>query len=128
MEDHLSRGGYGGSDFLIASPQAGFCIQAPGARRITVRTLNPGVHAITNRDLDDPEDPRIRFVHENLDPADFVASAQTICRNEKILVAGPDRGTISSSLILVDRAIVFHHLLGNPNAEVYNQFTLAVRR
>ncbi len=126
-EHDLSRGGYGGCDFLIASPQAGFCVQAPGAGQITVRTLNPGVHAITNRDLDDPNDPRIRFVRENLDPEDFVASAQTICRNETILVTGPDRGTISSSLILVNDPIIFHHLLGNPNAEVYNQFVLAVR-
>lgn len=127
-EDRLSQGGYGGCNFLIASPQAGFCIQAPGAGRITVRTLNPGVHAITNRDLDDPDDFRIRFVHDNLDPDAFVGSAQAICRHERIVVNGLDRGTISSSLIVVTKPIVFHHLLGNPSRGVYNQFMLEVCR
>jgi uncharacterized protein with NRDE domain len=126
--NELSGGGYGGCNFLIANPEAGFCVQAPGAARVAIRVLSPGIHAITNLDLDDQNDPRIRFVHENLDPGDFMISARAICRSERILVTGPDRGTVSSSLILVDGEIVFHHVLGNPKADVYNQFVLVDHR
>src|SRR5690242_21227193 len=60
-----------------------------------------GIHAITNLDLDDANDPRIRFVHDHLDPAHFVTSAQSICRSDMIVITGPDRGTVSSSQIIV---------------------------
>jgi uncharacterized protein with NRDE domain len=118
----LTRGGYGGVNFLIAGPSAAFVVQAPGPRRITVEGLRPGVHAITNLDLDDGADPRIRIVHEGLEPGQFVASARRICRDERVVIAGADRGTVSSSLIVVGGAIDFYHILGDPAAGEYESF------
>ena len=82
----LAQGGYGGCNFLIANADAAFVVQAPGARRISVVKLEPGIHAMTNLDLDDDDRPRIRFVRATLDPEDFIASAQRICRDDRIVV------------------------------------------
>src|SRR5438309_341960 len=85
-DPELAGGGYGGGNYLIANGEAAFIIQAPGASRITARALSPGVHAMTNLDLDDRDDPRIRLVHQGLEPERFVASARRICRDERIVI------------------------------------------
>src|SRR3954453_13565707 len=69
--DDLARGGYGGCNYLIADRDAAYVVQAPGPGRISVEELPPGIHAMTNLDLDDGDDPRIRFVHDYLDPEQF---------------------------------------------------------
>jgi uncharacterized protein with NRDE domain len=124
-ENKLCQGGFGGSNFLIASPKCGFIVHAPGAKRVIVGAISQGIHAITNLDLDDANDSRIRFVHGHLDPAQFTTSAQSICRSDMIVIAAPDRGTVSSSQIIVGREIELHHLLGNPNRGAYHSFRLS---
>ena len=123
-EQALAQGGYGGTDLLIANPESAFVIEAPGVRRITTRAIDSGVHAITNLDLDDKNDARISFVRENLDPAHFVSSAQSLCRHEKIIITGAERVTTSSSLVLVGREILLNHVQGNPNQDVYRLYRL----
>jgi len=123
-EHALSQGGFGGSNFLIASPESALVVEAPGARQITIRAIEPGVHAVTNLDLDDENDARISLVREHLDPAHFVTSAQSLCRHEKIIIAGAERGTVSSSLALVGSEILLYHVLGNPNQDVYQLYRL----
>ncbi|MGO8896864.1 MAG: hypothetical protein ACLQU5_00725, partial [Isosphaeraceae bacterium] len=125
-EHALSQGGFGGSNFLIASPESALVVEAPGARRITIRAIEPGVHAVTNLDLDDENDARISLVREHLDPAHFVTSAQSLCRHEKIIIAGAERGTVSSSLALVGSEILLYHVLGNPNQDVYRLYRLGL--
>ena len=115
----LAGGGYGGCNYLIANPDAAFVIHAPGARRITAKRLPPGLHAMTNLDVDDGDDPRIRFVQENLEPERFLTSAQRICRDERIIVNGSDRGTVSSSLILAGGDLRFFHVMGDPRHADY---------
>jgi uncharacterized protein with NRDE domain len=127
-EAELSQGGFGGSNFLIASPSSAYVIHAPGARTVGIRQLEPGVHAVTNLDLDDPKDPRIRLIRENLDPGRFVTSGSALCRHEEIVISGLNRGTVSSSLVLVGQGIDLHHLLGNPERGVYNRHHLESRR
>src|SRR5262245_8661118 len=120
--EELERGGYGGGNFQIAHPSAAFVVHAPGPQRMTVEVVRPGVHAITNLDLDDGADPRIRLVHEGLEPGRFVASARRLCRDEQVIVTGADRGTVSSSLVVVGREIDFYHVLGDPRAGEYGWF------
>lgn len=115
----LSDGGFGGSNFLIANPGAAYIIHAPGAQQITEQALRPGVHAITNLDLDDPSDPRIALVREQLEPGRFVASAQQLCRDGRIVIDGAARGTVSSSLVLIGSEIGFYHVMGDPRAGPY---------
>jgi uncharacterized protein with NRDE domain len=123
----LASGGFGGCNYLIAGRDTAYVIQAPGAGRIAVLELPPGIHAMTNLDIDDADDPRIRFVAANLEPADFPASAGRICRDDRIVIAGADRGTISSSLVLIGEEIVFQHIRGDPRGRAYQQFRLPDR-
>ena len=120
----LEKGGYGGCNFLIANALAAFVVQAPGTARIRVARLEPGIHAMTNLDLDDDDDPRVRLVRTTLEPGDFIASAGLLCRDERIVVSGPLRGTISSSLILADDTIALYHIEGDPRGREYQIFRL----
>jgi uncharacterized protein with NRDE domain len=125
--DELARGGYGGCNYLIANRVAGYVVQAPGARRISTIPLSPGLHCITNLDLNDPEDERIRLVLECLNPDQFLDTAQRICRDPRMIVDGPERGTVSSSLIEVGAAIQFYHIKGDPRDGDYERITLLYR-
>jgi uncharacterized protein with NRDE domain len=121
-QHELACGGFGGCNYLIASRDAAFVIHAPGARQIGAMPLAPGVHALTNLDLNDGADPRIRSVRENLDPAQFIASAARICRDPRTIVDGLDRGTVSSSMVLVGDDIRFYHIRGDPRDSAYELF------
>lgn len=120
----LASGGFGGCNYLIAGRDAALVIEAPGASSIRIRELGPGVHAMTNLDLDDPADPRIRLIADAFDPRAFPASAAALCRDERIIVPGADRGTISSSLVAIGDAIQFDHVLGDPRRRDYESYRL----
>lgn len=120
----LATGGFGGCNYLVAGRDSACVIQAPGAGRVAVIELPPGIHAMTNLDIDDRGDPRIRYVKDQLDPADFLASAGRICRDDRIIIAGADRGTIASSLIQIGAGIGLHHIRGDPRGREYEQFRL----
>jgi uncharacterized protein with NRDE domain len=122
-QDELAGGGFGGCNYMIANGETAVVVQAPGARRISAKDLPPGVHAMTNLDLDDFDDARIRFVAEHLEPDRFATSAKQICRDERIVIDGVDRGTVSSSLVLVGSAIRFYHVIGDPRMGESELFT-----
>jgi uncharacterized protein with NRDE domain len=117
--DALALGGYGGCNYLIADRCVAFAVHAPGARRITTQKLSPGLHCMTNLDLNDDHDARIRIVRASVEPGQFVDSAQSICRDSRLIVDGPERGTVSSTLILVGTEIQFYHVTGDPRCGVY---------
>ncbi len=77
---------------------------------------------MTNLDLDDPDDPRIRLARELFDPHEFPASAARVCRDGRIVLAGAERGTISSTLISIGPEIVFDHVRGDPRAREYDRY------
>jgi uncharacterized protein with NRDE domain len=120
----LQGGGFGGSNFLIADSRAALVVQAPGARRVSVVSLEPGTHAMTNYDVDDDSDSRIRLVRSALQPASFLHSAAQICRDSRVLIKGGDRGTISSSLIVAGRDVMLFHITGDPTGREYGEFRL----
>jgi uncharacterized protein with NRDE domain len=120
-QSELSGGGFGGCNYVIAHEQAAYIIQAPGANRVAVEKLAPGIHVITNLAPNDDLDPRIRFVDANLEPGQFVASAQRICRDDLIVIDGAERGTVSSSLVTVGEEIRFYHRSGDPRDGDYEE-------
>jgi uncharacterized protein with NRDE domain len=123
-ESALRLGGYGGCNLLIADADAAFIVQAPGPTRVAVAPLDPGVHAMTNLDLDDVDDPRIQLVRTTLEPENFLASAAQLCQDDRIVVAGAERGTVSSSLILAGHEIVLYHIEGDPRGHAYLEYQL----
>jgi len=124
----LEGGGFGGSNFLIADARAAFVVQAPGARQGSVVQLEPGTHAMTNYDVDDGTDPRIQLVRSNLRPDDFRNSAGQICRDPRVVIAGRDRGTVSSSLILAGVDVLLLHISGDPTGRDYEEFRMLDQR
>lgn len=120
--EELARGGYGGCNYLIVNRNAAVVVRAPGAEQVSVQGLSSGIHAMTNLDVDDPDDGRIRLVHETLEPGRFVASAGRICRDNRIVINGKVRGTVSSSLILAGGEVRFHHLISDPGAGAFEEF------
>ncbi len=120
----LARGGFGGCNYLIAGEEAAFVVQAPGASRVAVAELRPGIHAMTNLDLDADDDPRIRFVASHLAPRNFLASAGRIGRDDQIIIPGTERGTVSSSVILVGEPIMMDHIQGDPRGRDYQRYRL----
>jgi uncharacterized protein with NRDE domain len=125
-QSELAQGGYGGCNFLIASADDAFVVQAPGPARISVTRLEPGIHAMTNLDLDDEDDQRVQLVRTALQPEDFVTSAGCLCRDARIVVSGVERGTVSSSLIVAGDEIVLYHIEGDPRGREYQRFQLLV--
>ena len=126
-QTELAGGGYGGCNYLIVNRRSALVVRAPGAKQVSVQGLSPGIHAMTNLDVDDPDDPRVRFVHETLEPERFIDSARRICRDERVVIRGGDRGTVSSSLVLVGDEIRFHHLNGDPAAGEYEEVGAFIR-
>jgi uncharacterized protein with NRDE domain len=120
----LSLGGFGGCDVLIADRRRAAVVHAPGATRVGVVELAPGTHALANLDVDEPNDSRIKLVHKALDSDDFLASAASICRDPGIIIAGTDRGTVSSSLVSIGAEIVLYHVLGDPTGRDYEEYRL----
>ena len=59
-----------------------------------------------------------------LEPANFPASAGRLCRDDRIVVAGADRGTISSSVIVAGDEIALYHIEGDPQGREYQEFQL----
>jgi uncharacterized protein with NRDE domain len=121
-QEDLSQGGYGGCNLLIAGRRDAWVVQAPGPRRTSLVQLTAGVHAMTNLDLDDGYDPRIRLACETLEPDRFLDSARRICGDDRIVIGGGERGTVSSTLVLVGTSTEFHHVTGDPRGGEYELY------
>jgi len=126
VADELTRRPYNGFNLLCANPGEGWVASGPE----TFQALAPGVHVLSNfGGLDDDRLPVVREVRDRvgvlpLDSPDIAAlfdglghvcaatdGAVTLCR------AGGDYGTVSSSLIAIDRAggvAAYWHAPGPP--------------
>jgi hypothetical protein len=69
-----------------------------------------------------PDDPRTRVIRDRLEPGRFVPSAGEVCRDGRVVVGGGERGTVSSSLVLVGEVIRFLHRTGDPRDGGYEEF------
>jgi hypothetical protein len=113
--EQLRHEAYAGCNLLIASPLAASVIEFGDNLRVT--SLSPGLHLITNGDLNDPDDRRITRVRQELaradpgSPADWLARARQVCalgatgEQPAICLAGTDRGTVSSMVLALSERI-----------------------
>lgn len=88
------------------------------------RSLPPGIHVLSNRDVNDPGDQRVTFVAEWLNArspttqAESLATLQELCALPEVCFRFADRGTVSSSLLALPRRWedgVYLHAQGSPN-------------
>ncbi len=107
-ELHTDR--YAGANFVCLDREQGFVISA-GDELIEHR-LGPGVHLLTNGDLNDGHDMRQQYARTLLAPRfpgrpdEFIAAAKTILstgldpeEKRTIVVRTPERGTVCSTIL-----------------------------
>ena len=102
--------------------------------RLEVLHLEPGLHVMTNGDLDDPHDRRVSLARGLIESHDTAAGFMTlggeVCRHAGIIVRFADRGTVSSDLIALtarpDRAL-WRHAAGSPDLEPYQDLSEPLR-
>jgi uncharacterized protein with NRDE domain len=106
----LSSGRYAGANYIVADAESGAVIY--GGNQLAAIPLTPGLHVITNGDVDDLNDRRQQFVRRlltlhNLDSAvTFLAVAsKTFSRKPDasgrrgVIVRNEQYGTVSSTLL-----------------------------
>ena len=101
----LQDGGYGGSNYVIINPEVCYVVHGRGPEEVNIQQLHPSMlHVLTNHDVNDPNDVRIKYILENHD--DFVADAKKLCSDPKIIINDDDWGTVSSSMMMIGVRLV----------------------
>lgn len=110
-QQFLTTGSYGGSNFLIADLNQAFIVHAPSAKEVCIDELSPGLHVLTNLNINDPTDRRINFVHaymHNVDWGNFDILSKELLNTPEILVVDSDCRTVSSSILRMGSDKVYH--------------------
>ncbi|VTS07882.1 NRDE family protein [Tuwongella immobilis] len=126
----LSRTPYDGCNLLLVDSQRATVIHHGDWLR--VRPLPPGLHVLANRDVNDETDARCRFVFDTMishryPSVDAAFSVmESICRHHEpptpICLRGPERGTVSSTILGISTDIRNSRLLhaqGPPDRTIY---------
>jgi uncharacterized protein with NRDE domain len=122
----LRKQPYAGANFLCADASQAVVIHAGDSLRI--RPLPPGIHVLTNGDVDDLNDPRLKYALDWLNrrpydsAADCVQALRELCGQHEpehppICFRHEERGTVSSSIIALRRALTdstYLHAQGPP--------------
>jgi uncharacterized protein with NRDE domain len=131
---------YDGCNVVCADAQGATVIQAGDWLR--VRPLPIGLHVLTNGDVNDDGDARLTLAAELLEAArprsaaDCVAALRGVCGRRQpdeppICLHGADRGTVSSSIIVVRNPIrkgVYLHAQGPPDRTAFADYSELLRR
>jgi uncharacterized protein with NRDE domain len=131
----LQQHPYAGANFLCADVSRAVVIQA--GDRLNVRPMSPGIHALANSDVDDPNDPRVKYALDWLrrrpydSAADCVQALRDLCAQHgpdhpPICFRHSDRGTVSSSIIALGRSpadSTYLHAQGPPSETPYADYS-----
>jgi uncharacterized protein with NRDE domain len=131
----LERECYQGCNFLCADVHSATIVH--GGDWLRVRPLPPGIHVLTNRDVNDASDPRAGHALEWLAGRDLrtakdcLAALREVCahhppENPPICFRLADRGTVSSTLLTLgqsDAARGLWHAQGPPDQTPYEDFS-----
>jgi uncharacterized protein with NRDE domain len=127
----LDKNLYAGCNLLIADNERAVVLQ--GGDWLRVRPLPPGLHVLANRDVNDESDPRVGYAlgwlyrQPYTTAVDCLEALKELCSNPgvdapPICLHGPDRGTVSSSLIALRQPLVrssYLHAQGPPDRTPY---------
>jgi uncharacterized protein with NRDE domain len=139
----LDTDSYAGCNFLCADASEAVVIHAGDWLR--VRTLPPGVHVLSNRDVNDPTDARVVYTLEWLarqPPATLAnaeAAVEILCRlcastqppGAPLCFHLDQRGTVSSSVIALRSALrdsLYLHAQGAPDRTPYGNVSDLLRQ
>jgi uncharacterized protein with NRDE domain len=136
----LSTGRYAGANYVCLDGHQGAVIHA--GDRLECVSLDPGLHLLSNGDLDDPHDARLKLARELFaarpigSVAEFLTAAQRICGHyvphggPSIVLRASDRGTVSSTLVaLTVKAAdaVYQYAPGPPDIAPYDDYSALAR-
>lgn len=138
----LNTGNYAGANYVCAD--ARYAAVVYGGNRVEVVELTPGLHILTNGNVDDLRDERHEFVRRmltlhTLDSAvTFLAVASRVFSRKPdregrrgVAIAGNDFGTVSSTLLSLPRKIqhaVYQYASGPPCDCPYDDLSALLRQ
>jgi hypothetical protein len=138
----LATGRYAGANYLCADSK--FAAVVHGGNRVEVVELEPGLHVLSNGDVDDRRDERHEVVRRMLtlhkldSSVTFLAVASRAFSRKPdtagrrgIVVPGSDFGTVSSTLLSLPRKItqaVFQYSPGPPSECPYEDLSALLRQ
>jgi len=112
----LSADRYAGANFVCADSSEAAVVH--GGDGVEIVHLEPGLHLITNANVDDPSDVRQQFARDQIQrqqpksSSEFVAAARELLRvpirepgQVGIVLRGEDRGTVSSTILSLPESL-----------------------
>ena len=129
----LSDGSYAGANYVCLDPTYGAAVY--GGRDISVVEITPGLHVLTDADLDDPEDRRQNQARRLLDTAGskatssvagFLETTAIVCAHKGVIVRAADSGTVSADQVAVTTTAsdaVYRHTPGPPDRLEFDDFS-----
>ncbi len=131
----LDRGPYAGCNVLCADADGATVVHASDWMR--VRPLPPGLHVLTNHDVNDPTDERAGHVLWQLSEKRYDTAAECVGALKQVCAAtgddGPaicyrekDRGTVSSSIVVLRQPLArskYLHAQGPPDRTPYQDYS-----
>jgi hypothetical protein len=100
----LDEGGYGGGNYIILDKKEAWWVRAPGQKDVTLQQIDPGIHCITNLDLDDPNDDRINFCKQQASSGLDMSACMYMLAHPNIVVKDANWGTLSSTVVIQDKS------------------------
>lgn len=138
----LSKGIYAGANYICADGR--YAAVVHGGDNVEIVELTPGLHVVSDGNLNDPRDDRLEFVRRmltlhTLDSAvTFLAVASRVFGRKVddegrrgVVLSGPESGTVSSSLISLPRKIqhaVFQYAPGPPCDCAFDDLSALLRQ
>lgn len=131
----LGQNRYAGCNIVCADAERAVVIHAGDWLR--VRPLPPGLHVLTNGDVNDPADARIGYTAWRLGQRKCMAAQECVealrelCAytgpdGPAICLRGPDRGTVSSSIVALRSSpgrSIYLHAQGPPDRTPYEDYS-----
>ena len=138
----LNANRYNGCNILCADARSAVLVL--GGDWLRVRPLPPGLHVLTNGDVNDERDPRLTFVAHLLGQegyryrasSDCVAVLKELCGRREpgepaVCLRGDDRGTTSSTIVALRPVLaegVYLHAQGPPDVTPYVDYSGLLRQ
>ncbi len=138
----LNKGLYAGANYLCADAKSAAVVH--GGNRIEIVEITPGLHLLSNGDLDDPHDQRHEFVRRMLTLHKLDSAVTFLAVASRAFSRKPDAygrrgvvindgrfGTVSSALLALSRKIqqsILQYSPGSPADCAYEDLSALLRQ
>lgn len=96
-KERLYKGSFGGTNYIIADAESAWYVSALGPHWTQSGPILPGLHTVTNLNVNDPKDERIKYLtrafHEQQVQDHFMIRAQGLLYSPEILRSKCDDGS-----------------------------------